>query len=215
MNSDIEKVFQNIVEQVDNIKFVDANDIPNIDLYMDQVTTFIDRALNTSTKSKDSNEKLLTKTMINNYAKNGLLPSPVKKKYNKEHVIVLVFIYYFKNILSFSDIKALLQPVTDKYFGKNSKVTLDEIYTQVENIEKKQIHNLEDEIIAKYSLVESSFDAEEDREFLQMFLLICTLILDVYSKKKLIEKMIKEFADKYGDKYGDKEEHSKKTKNKK
>lgn len=54
--------------------------------------------------------------MINNYAKNDLLPPPLKKKYSKEHLLVLVFIYYFKSILSITDIQALLKPITDTYF---------------------------------------------------------------------------------------------------
>ena len=49
-------------------------------------------------------DKILTKTMINNYAKNNLLPAPEKKKYSKEHVLTLLFIYYFKNLLSINDI---------------------------------------------------------------------------------------------------------------
>ena len=65
-------------------------------------------------------DKILTKTMINNYAKNKLLPPPVKKKYSPEHMMLLVFIYYFKNILSITDIQTLLAPITDRYFGTES-----------------------------------------------------------------------------------------------
>ena len=46
--------------------------------------------------------------MINNYAKNDLLPPPIKKKYSKEHVLLLIFIYYYKGILSISDIQKVL-----------------------------------------------------------------------------------------------------------
>ena len=59
---------------------VKPEDIPNIDLYMDQVTTFMDSQLATSKRHED--DKILTKTMINNYAKNDLLPPPEKKKYS-------------------------------------------------------------------------------------------------------------------------------------
>ena len=54
--------------------------------------------------------------MINNYAKNKLLPPPEKKRYSKEHVLMLIFIYYFKNILSINDIQTLLTPIAQKYF---------------------------------------------------------------------------------------------------
>ena len=66
--------------------------------------------------------------MINNYAKNNLLPSPEKKRYSKEHLLVLIFIYYFKNILSISDIQTLLGPLTDKYFKSMDDMDLTAIY---------------------------------------------------------------------------------------
>ena len=76
-------------------------------------------------------DKILTKTMINNYAKNDLLPPPQKKKYSKEHLLTLIFIYYFKNFLSITDIQALLGPITDKYFSGDGELTLTDIYNEV------------------------------------------------------------------------------------
>ena len=87
---------------------------PDIELYMDQVTSFIDGQLAGSKRNED--DKLLTKTMINNYTKNDLLPPPVKKKYSKEHLLSLIFIYYLKNIVSINDIHTILEPITEKYF---------------------------------------------------------------------------------------------------
>ena len=95
------------MESLGRIDYIKPDDIPNIDLYMDQVTTFMDKKLRNSSRSDD--DKILTKTMINNYAKNNLLPPPIKKKYSKEHVLLLIFIYYYKGILSISDIQSLLK----------------------------------------------------------------------------------------------------------
>ncbi|MBP3542703.1 MAG: DUF1836 domain-containing protein, partial [Lachnospiraceae bacterium] len=120
------ELITSIIKKLDYIK---PGMIPDIDLYMDQVTTFMDSNLEKS-KRNDS-DKILTKTMINNYAKNDLLPPPLKKKYSKEHLLVLVFIYYLKNILSISDIQTLLSPLTDKYFSASEGLTLEEIYETV------------------------------------------------------------------------------------
>ena len=92
---DAEKTLDNIIEK---IQIIDADDIPSIDLYMDQVTTFMDSHLGNNKRFED--DKVLTKTMINNYAKNDLLPAPKKKRYTKDHVIMLTYIYYMKNFLS-------------------------------------------------------------------------------------------------------------------
>ena len=106
---DSEKLLNDIISK---LNIIDEADIPAIDLYMDQVTTFMDKHLKDNKRFDD--DKILTKTMINNYAKNDLLPAPVKKRYSKQHVILLIFIYYFKNILSINDIKTILGPISEK-----------------------------------------------------------------------------------------------------
>ena len=73
-----DQLIEHIIKELDNPNYVNPDDIPNIDLYMDQVTTFMDKYLGGCKRNED--HKILTKTMINNYAKNHLLPSPEKKK---------------------------------------------------------------------------------------------------------------------------------------
>ena len=140
-------------------------------------------------------DKVLTKTMINNYAKNHLLPSPNKKEYSKEHVLMLIFIYYFKSFLSISDIQALLTPLADKYFQKNNGLNMEDLYNEVFGMEKEQVENLKKDLMEKYDTASESFaDADEkDREFLTMFSFICLLSFDVYMKKQLIESIIDSF----------------------
>lgn len=193
MTIDINNMIDSILESIGRVRFVKSDDIPNIDLYMDQVTTFMDKNLMNTARYKDE-DKILTKTMINNYAKNNLLPAPNKKKYSKEHVIVLIFIYYYKNILSISDIQSLLGPLTDKYFGNNKDFSIVDIYDEVTKINDGEIEKLKKDLKEKYNLSTNSFENSdnEDREFLQLFSFICMLAFDVYTKKLLIEKLLDE-----------------------
>ena len=116
MNNDIKELMSGILKDMSALNYIKPGDVPNINLYMDQVTTFMYEHLHDTKRTTD--DKVLTKTMINNYAKNNLLPSPVKKKYSKEHIYILTFIYYFKNILSISDIQKMLNPLTEKFLMK-------------------------------------------------------------------------------------------------
>ena len=77
MTIDDKDMINSILESVSRIDYIKPEDIPNIDLYMDQVTTFMEEQLVSSKRYTD--DKILTKTMINNYAKNKLLPPPEKK----------------------------------------------------------------------------------------------------------------------------------------
>ena len=126
MENDVKSFLADLLQKLKSIDYVKTEDIPNIGLYMDQVTTFMDEQLNACKRYE--NDKILTKTMINNYAKNDLLPPPEKKKYSKEHLLTLIFISYFKNILSISDIQTILNPLTDHYFGSKDGFNMEDIY---------------------------------------------------------------------------------------
>ena len=193
MKLDTHDMIKSILDNISTIDHIKTSDIPNIELYMDQVTTFMDSQMASSKRYPD--DKVLTKTMINNYAKNHLLPSPNKKKYSKEHVLMLIFIYYFKSFLSISDIQALLTPLADKYFQKNNGLNMEDLYNEVFGMEKEQMENLKKDLMEKYDTASESFaDADEkDREFLTMFSFICLLSFDVYMKKQLIESIIDSF----------------------
>lgn len=191
-----EDLLNSIMDSLDRITYIKAEDIPNIDLYMDQVTTFMESRLKRTTRNPGE-DKILTKTMINNYAKNDLLPPPYKKKYSKEHVMLLVFIYYYKGILSINDIQELLEPITSQFFGTKEPFNLENVYETAFGLEQGQIDALKKDITEKFRIAEGTFqDAPEDsQEFLQIFAFICMLGFDVYLKKLLIEKMIDSFHD--------------------
>ena len=184
-------LLNSILESLDRIRYVDLDDIPNIDLYMDQVTTFMDEKLQSTTRNPGE-DKILTKTMINNYAKNDLLPPPVKKKYSKEHMMILIMIYYFKGVLSFSVIQEILKPITDKYFDKREGFSLEDIYREVFEFEDSRKEELKADITGKIEHAKGMFaDAPaEDEEFFTMFSLIVQLGYDVYLKRLMIEKII-------------------------
>lgn len=191
MTINTEDLINSILASLGRISYIKSEDIPNIDLYMDQVTTFMDKKLKNTTRYPEE-DKILTKTMINNYAKNDLLPPPLRKKYTKEHLLLLIFIYYYKGILSINDIQTLLKPITDKYFGTDEEFNLEHIYDEVFSLEDEQLESLKADVLEKFKVSQSTFsDApEEEKEFLQTFSFICVLGFDVYVKKLLIEKLI-------------------------
>ena len=190
MTIDTNDILNSILESLSRIDYIHPEDIPNIDLYMDQVTTFMDTQLSSTKRYAD--DKILTKTMINNYAKNKLLPPPEKKRYSREHLLMLIFIYYFKNILSISDIQTLLGPITEKYFKSVTEKDMTYIYQEVFSMEQSQIRYLEKDLMRRFKSAGEIFeDADpEDKEFLHQFSFICLLSFDVYMKKMIIENMI-------------------------
>lgn len=193
MNIDTHDLLHSIMINLDKLNYIKPDDVPNIDLYMDQVTTFMEESLRSTTRNPDD-DKIMTKTMINNYAKNKLIPSPERKKYTKEHMLLLIFIYYFKGIMSIGDIQTLLDPITENYFSNTGKeaINLETIYNEVFSLEHESIEFMKRDVVKKFHMAQKTFNEaqEGDKEFLQMYSFICTLAFDVYVKKLMIEKMI-------------------------
>lgn len=187
-----EELLQTILQSLEKVEYIKSEDIPNIDLYMDQVLTFMDRKLRSAVRPQ-TEDRVLTKTMINNYAKNDLLPPPEKKKYSKEHVLTLIFIYYFKSILSISDIQSILNPITGRYFGKgSSEMSLEDIYKEVFGLEHQETLNIMKDLAKKFNTSMKTFEGMEgeDAELLRTFSFICMLSYDVYLKKTIIERIV-------------------------
>ena len=194
MTIDREDLLNSIIDSLDRIHHIELEDIPNIDLYMDQVTTFMESKLRSTTRNP-AEDKILTKTMINNYAKNDLLPPPVRKKYSKEHILLLIFIYYYKGILSIGDIQSLLKPLTQRYFhAADGAPDLGYIYQEVFSLEEDAVADLKEDIIKKFATSQKIFQ-DAPKEVLQLFSFISMLSYDVYVKRLLIEKMIDSFKD--------------------
>lgn len=191
MTRNEKEMMSSIFAKIAELDYIKPDEIPNIDLYMDQVTTFMEENLASTKRHED--DKILTKTMINNYAKNDLLPPPEKKKYSKEHVLTLIFIYYFKSILSISDIQSILNPITDRYFGKgSSEMSLEDIYKEVFGLEHQETLNIMKDLAKKFNTSMKTFEGMEgeDAELLRTFSFICMLSYDVYLKKTIIERIV-------------------------
>ena len=194
MTIDTKDILNSILASISRIDYIKLEEIPGIDLYMDQVTTFMENHVSSSKRHPE--DKVLTKTMINNYAKNHLLPPPVKKKYSREHILMLTFIYYFKNIMSINDIQVLLGPIAEEFFPGNGSLKLTEVYQEIMDLELEQIEPLIKDVSRKFNKARSSFsDADEkEQDFLQKFAFICMLSFDVYVKKQVIENLIDQMA---------------------
>ena len=82
------------------------NELPDIDLYMDQVLNIIENSL--IIFSSENDENIITKSMINNYVKQNVIEKPFKKRYKKLHVAYLIIISILKKVLSISEISKII-----------------------------------------------------------------------------------------------------------
>ena len=172
-----------------HLDFILPEDLPEMELYMDQVTRYMEQQLGGNRRSEE--DKVLTRTMINNYTRNHLMSSPARKKYSRGHIIQLIYIYYLKNVLAINDIRKLLLPLQEK---EPLDEKMAEIYQDIYELEKPQYFNIEASTVKAASLVEKKFPAEKD-PYLNKMAFIYLLGYDMFSKKRLIEKLIDEMSE--------------------
>lgn len=189
----MEKDLEMIIDELGIDKNITLEDLPNIDLYMDQVIQLFENKLNTTKRNEE--DKILTKTMINNYAK-GKLFIPVKnKKYSKEHLMLISLIYQLKGSLSISDIKTVLGGLNDKVIHDNFPIELFyDSYLQIANENvitfkedlKERVEDTKKEIIKM---------DDQDTDYLEKVLLIASLINMSNLYRRTAEKIVDQLVE--------------------
>jgi len=171
----------------DLFNIIEKGQIPDIHLYMDQLTTFMEEKL--SGYKRSPSDKIITKTMINNYTKDKIMPAPVKKKYSPEQLMLLIIIFHLKPVLSINDIGTMLN------FIQAEDIDIKDIYGVFTEIQKSQ------EQAALYS-------AEKDKEIINKLmgendlndggdtaalLTALSLAVDATNKKNMAERIIDDY----------------------
>ena len=155
---------------LNNVNIPKWNELPNVDLYLDQIVTYINKTLsellfltqNTDKNNKDKKEnQILTKTMINNYVKNNLIDAPIKKKYSKVQCAKIFVICILKQVYSMSDIARLID------------IALED--TTVENAYNSFCDHFKQALICAYNKTEFGDDktGNEKKYLLKTVLLSC------------------------------------------
>lgn len=177
-----------IIEQLQLENTLSLEDIPNIDLYMDQVIQLFENSYR-ETKRNDS-DKILTKTMINNYAKGKVFFPIQNKKYSKDHLLIISMIFQLKGALSISDIKTTLQGLNDNIVKDN--INLEAFYNSYLLLFKKNLESFKKDVETQTSTVQeevSKLDSK-DRQYLEQVLLISTLVSTSNLYRRIAEKLI-------------------------
>ncbi|PEP20999.1 DUF1836 domain-containing protein [Bacillus wiedmannii] len=166
-------------------KNITLEDIPNVDLYVDQVVQLFENTYSDTTRTDD--EKVLTKTMINNYAK-GKLFIPIKnKKYSKEHMILISLIYQLKGALSINDIKSSLENINESLLNDDS-FELNTLYKDYLSLTEKNVESFTQDVNNLVSEV-SEISSLEDSN-LEKFLLLTSFVSMSNMYRRLAEKLI-------------------------
>ncbi|WP_297631695.1 DUF1836 domain-containing protein [uncultured Clostridium sp.] len=176
---------EKMIEMIDNLNLdrnIELEEIPEIDLYMDQVIQMFESKY--ADMRRNEEEKVLTKTMINNYAKGKLLMPIKNKKYSKEHIILMNLIYNLKGTLSINDIKLAL----DNMVSDPNEAEIRETYNKFIKVSEIDLGNFKVESQKRVEEIQSIGNEKDEK-----FLMLCSAINMSNMYRKLGEKLIDEF----------------------
>ncbi len=170
-----------IVRDALNDAELKSQEIPNIDLYVDQIINLISEKLKDG--SERYQERQLTKTMINNYSKDGLI-TPVKgKKYNKEQILQMLTVYTLKGTLSIGEIKRLLQGAYSvEGFDGEALQELYDKYLDIKDVNRDYAIKALDGIIERNEL-----DVQNDVDYIST---VCALVSFSAQLRNIAQAMI-------------------------
>ncbi|MEH7304781.1 DUF1836 domain-containing protein [Neobacillus drentensis] len=179
-----------IIEQLGLEANLALEEIPQLDLYMDQVIQLFENKFMESKRNED--DKVLTKTMINNYAKGKLIFPIQNKKYSKEHLILMSLIYQLKGALSINDIKTTLAGINQKII--NEEIDLHAFYTSYLHLTRQNVEDFKVDIEERVTDVneEISGDEKGNSPYLEKVLMISSLVHMSNLYRKVAEKLVDE-----------------------
>lgn len=135
---------------LDSYRLPEWDELPKIDFYLDQVIALVNQYLGFFVYDPEE-EKLLTPSMVNNYVKLRLIPAPVRKKYGRRHIALLLMICTFKQSVSMAAMSEMLPPDDEelihqeyirfiasfqrisRYVVQQAKASAEPIYDEISN----------------------------------------------------------------------------------
>ena len=185
-----------LVEDIIGAKDISLVEIPCVDLYMDQVTTFFNEKLESLKRNEE--DKILTKTMINNYTKGKILMPAKNKKYTEEHMILLTLIYNLKQSISINDINTVFSSFIDIKAAKSINLSLEDLYNNFLDIKEVQNSEFQHDIAKDTEFIKGKIRemGKEEGELIELLLMILLLINKANMQRRMAEKLIDSFLKK-------------------
>ena len=187
----LEKVLRMYSGILDYTK-IDSDNIPEIDLYMDQVIQLFENYLKDGKRYEE--DKILTKTMINNYTKDKIIMPVNNKKYSKNHILLLLLVYEMKQTISIGDIKKLFSPLINGDSSDSLTGKIPAIYDKYKEMAEAQKENEMNMLKGVLNDIEEAFPENDESNYEKIMVTMLLLINSSNLKKSLVELLIDDLS---------------------
>lgn len=189
-----EEYMKNLIEDFLKNNTLETSDFPDMELYMDQASGFMNKKL--AVYKESEKDTVITKTMIGNYVKHNMLPRPENKKYKKDHLIILNLIYYLKSTFQMDEIEKLMKPIIDNYKSEfDDKIDLSLLYESIAEVQKNERIKMAESAIEDVQNLKKalSHGGFSDDDVIELFTLIVNLSMKADFQKYLAQKLLTEY----------------------
>ncbi len=182
------------LEKIKKAGFISSDDMPELDLYIDQAETFFKGQI--ADLDGESAKKLVTKAMINNYAKHDMIARPDGKKYTKDHLAMIAMVLYLKGMFKMEEIEYLMQPLVENYSSEfDDPIDPVLIYRTAENINEGFADDLIRDVDDDIDLIKRLLDDTDiaDDEQMEVFILILSMAMRANAEKYLASRLLETY----------------------
>ncbi len=203
-----EEYLKNQKSKIKEFGLIDSASLPEIDLYIDQVSTFLKQKIDAVDETLS--ERYITKPMINNYAKKGLIARPDGKKYSSDHMLMILMVVYLRGIFKMEDISKIMKPLIENHNSEfEDTIHPADLYDTARSAAEKHITALLSDVDEDVEFIKRRLEdtdlADDDR--MEIFTLILTLAMRADAEKYLASRLMNVF---FKDPENEKEEKAKK-----
>lgn len=180
------------LEKLKEAGLITTGQLPDMDLYIDQVSSVFQKFLDKLDGSLA--DKYVTKPMINNYAKRGLIARPDGKRYTRDHMVMIAMVIYLRSIFKMEDISKIMKPLIESYNSEFDEAISPEVVYALaqEATEKNRVEffsGIDDSVSVIKKNIEETDIADDQR--MEVLVLILTLAMRAEMEKYLAERLMK------------------------
>ena len=189
-----EEYIKTQLKMLEKSALIPEEKIPDLDLYIDQAAMFFKSHF--EGLERPDGKSVITKAMINNYAKNDLIPRPEGKKYTKSHMLMIAMIIYLKSIFKIEEIELLMKPLIENHRSEfEDHIDPSILYNTACEVNRNHAGELasqiDEDIDAIKKMLEDTDIADDQR--MEVFTLILSLTMKAASFKFVASKLLETY----------------------
>ncbi|MDR1069150.1 MAG: DUF1836 domain-containing protein [Clostridiales Family XIII bacterium] len=170
---------------------IEPDEFPQLALYADQVAEFFSSRLDL-----DDKKPAITKNMISDYVKKGLIPPPDKKRFDRDHIIMIWFILFLKMAYRPKDVEAVMKPFVENIESRfDEKFNFTELYEKLGPVFTAQSRESADRALATVDTVKEAIreTGVDDDDSIELFLVLTSIAIQADTAMSIGRNLLREF----------------------